>query len=49
MSVTQVGLVDKSGKLDPQLVQAAAAALNIQVIRDLAPVWNIPGYGSLFT
>ena len=41
MSVIQVGLVDKSGKLDPQLVQAAAAALNIQVIRDLAPVWNV--------
>ena len=41
MSVIQVGLVDKSGKLDPQLVQAAAAALNIQVMRDLAPVWNV--------
>src|SRR5579859_715438 len=35
MSVIQVGLVDKTGKLDPDLVQSAAAALNIQVTRDL--------------
>src|SRR5579875_2091883 len=41
MSVIQVGLVDKTGALDPQLVQTAAAALNIQVIRDLASIWNI--------
>jgi hypothetical protein len=41
MSVIQVGLVDKTRKLDPQLVQAAAAALNIQVIRDLPQYWNI--------
>ena len=41
MSVIQVGLVDKTGQLDTQLVQEAAAALNIQVMRDLAPVWNV--------
>jgi hypothetical protein len=41
MSVTQVGLVDKTGKLDPQLLQETAAALSIQVARDLAPVWNV--------
>ena len=41
MSVIQVGLVDKTAKLDPQLVEAAAAAINTQVIRDLSPVWNI--------
>jgi hypothetical protein len=41
MSVIQVGLVDKSGKLDPQLVEATAAALNIQAIRDLGPIWNV--------
>jgi hypothetical protein len=41
MSVIQVGLVDKTRKLDPQLVQAVAAALNIQVIRDLPQYWNI--------
>jgi hypothetical protein len=41
MSVIQVGLVDKTGKLDPQLVQAAAASINTQVMRDLAPVWNV--------
>lgn len=41
MPVIQVGLVDKTGKLDAHFVQAAAAALNIQVIRDLAPIWNL--------
>lgn len=41
MSVIQVGLVDKTGKLDPQLVQETAAALNIQVMRDFAPIWNV--------
>lgn len=41
MSVIQVGLVDKNAKLDPKVVQAAAAALNIQVMRDLAGIWNI--------
>jgi hypothetical protein len=41
MSIIQVGLVDKAGTLDPTLVQAAAAALNIQVMRDLSPIWNV--------
>jgi hypothetical protein len=41
MSVTQVGLVDKTGRLDAQLVEATAAALSIQVMRDLGPVWNV--------
>jgi hypothetical protein len=41
MSVIQVGLVDKTAHLDPQLVQAAAAALNIQVLRDLANTWDV--------
>jgi len=41
MSVIQVGLVDKSGALDAHLVQAAAAALNVQVLRDLTQYWNI--------
>jgi hypothetical protein len=41
MSVIQVGLVDKTGQLDPQLVQATAAALNVQAIRDLPQYWNI--------
>jgi hypothetical protein len=36
MSVIQVGLVDTTGQLDTKLVQAMAAALNVQVIRDLA-------------
>ncbi len=41
MSVIQVGLVDKSAKLDPSLVESAAAALNIQVMRDLPQYWNV--------
>jgi hypothetical protein len=41
MSVIQVGLVDTTGALDSALVEAAAAALNIQVMRDLSPFWNV--------
>jgi hypothetical protein len=41
MSVAQIGLVDKTGKLDTQLLQETAAAIGIQVTRDLAPVWNV--------
>jgi hypothetical protein len=41
MSVIQVGLVDTTGKLDTHLVQATAAALNIQVMRDLPQYWDI--------
>jgi hypothetical protein len=41
MSVIQVGLIDTTGKLDPTLVQAAGASLNIQVMRDLPQFWNI--------
>jgi hypothetical protein len=41
MSVIQVGLVDTTGALDPELVQSVAAALNIQVTRDLPQFWNV--------
>jgi hypothetical protein len=41
MSVIQVGLVDTTGKLDAGLVQSVAAALNIQVMRDLPQFWNV--------
>jgi hypothetical protein len=41
MSVIQVGLVDKSGKLDPKLVQATAASLNVQAMRDLTQFWTV--------
>jgi hypothetical protein len=41
MSVIQVGLTDKTRQLDPKLVQEAAAALNIQVMRDLTQYWNV--------
>jgi hypothetical protein len=41
MSVIQVGLVDTTGELDSGLVEATAAALNIQVMRDLPQFWNV--------
>src|ERR1700755_3619187 len=41
MSVTQIGLVDMTGKLDQDLVHATAMALNIQVTRDLPQFWPI--------
>jgi hypothetical protein len=41
MSVIQIGLVDMTGKLDPQLVHDAALALNLQVTRDLPQFWPI--------
>ncbi len=41
MSVIQVGLVDTTGALDSALVQATAAALNVQVMRDLTQYWNV--------
>jgi len=41
MSLIQIGLVDSTGSIDPALVQATAAALNIQVTRDLPQFWNV--------
>jgi hypothetical protein len=41
MSVIQIGLVDATGQLDPELVQIVAAALNIQVTRDLPQYWPV--------
>jgi hypothetical protein len=41
MSLIQVGLVDKTGEIDSDLIHAAAAALNIQVTRDLTQFWTI--------
>ncbi len=41
MSLMQVGVVDKTGEIDPELMQATAAALNIQVTRDLTQFWNV--------
>jgi hypothetical protein len=41
MSVIQVGLVDTTGKIDIDLMQAAAAALNLQVTRDLPSFWPV--------
>jgi len=41
MSLIQVGLVDKTKTIDPELMQAVAAALTIQVTRDLPQFWNV--------
>jgi len=41
MSLIQVGLVDQTGKIDPELIQSVAAALTIQVTRDLPQFWNV--------
>jgi hypothetical protein len=41
MSVIQVGLADKTGKISQTLLTSAAAALNIQVTRDLPQFWNV--------
>src|SRR5579875_3028820 len=41
MTVVHVGPVDITGELDAELVQSAAAALNIQVTRDLPQYWPV--------
>jgi hypothetical protein len=41
MSLIQVGLVDKTKEIDPELMQAVATALTIQVTRDLPQFWNV--------
>lgn len=41
MSLIQVGLADKTGEISADLLQSAAAALNIQVTRDLTQFWTV--------
>ena len=41
MLTTKVGLVDTTGTIDTQTMAAAAAALNIQVTRDLPQYWTV--------
>jgi len=41
MSNIRIGLVDTTSELEPDLVSAAAAALNTQVTRDLPQFWNV--------
>ncbi len=41
MPVIQVGLVDTTGRLDASFVEATAAALNVQVMRDLTQFWPV--------
>jgi hypothetical protein len=41
MSLIQIGLADKTDEIDPELMQEAAAALNMQASRDLTQFWNV--------
>jgi hypothetical protein len=41
MSLIQIGLVDTTKTLDSEVVQEAAAAINIQIARDLSQFWDI--------
>jgi hypothetical protein len=41
MSVIQIGLVDLSGQIDKDLIQAASIAFNLQVTRDLPQFWPV--------
>ncbi|HTR10667.1 MAG TPA: hypothetical protein VMJ11_29230 [Paraburkholderia sp.] len=41
MTVIQVGLVDKTRTVDSAFMEAAAAAFNLQVMRDVPQFWNI--------
>jgi hypothetical protein len=41
MPIIQVGLIDTTKNLDPQLVQSVAEALNLQVSQDLPQFWNV--------
>jgi hypothetical protein len=41
MSLIQVGLVDKTGEINPDLLHTTAAALSIQVTRDLTQFWTV--------
>ncbi len=41
MLATKIGLVDMTGTIDTQTMAAAAAALNIQVTRDLPQFWPV--------
>ena len=41
MLTTRVGLVDKSGKIAFEELSKVAAAINLQVQRDLGPIWNV--------
>jgi hypothetical protein len=40
-SVIQVGIVNKTAEIAPDLIQTVAQALSIQVTRDVQPVWGV--------
>lgn len=41
MTVIQIGLVDTTGSVDPSFLETAAAAFNMQVMKDLPEFWTI--------
>ncbi|SIT37104.1 conserved hypothetical protein [Paraburkholderia piptadeniae] len=49
MLATKVGLVDTTGTVDTQMMAAVAAALNVQVTRDLPKYWPVSASVSYLT
>ena len=41
MTLAQIGLVDTTGRISTDLMQSVAAALNVQVTRDLPQFWPV--------
>jgi hypothetical protein len=44
----RVGLIDKTGTVNPQELAAVATALNLQVSRDFSPIWRVSATVSAF-
>jgi hypothetical protein len=49
MLATKVGLVDTTGEVDSQTMAAVAAAINVQVTRDLPQYWSVNATVSYLT
>jgi hypothetical protein len=49
MLITKIGLVDTTGTLKPESVAEVAAALNVQVTRDVPQYWNVSAAVSYLT
>jgi hypothetical protein len=49
MLATKVGLVDMTGEVDSQTMAAVAAAINVQVTRDLPQYWSVNATVSYLT
>jgi hypothetical protein len=49
MLATKIGLVDTTGEVDSQTMAAVAAAINVQVTRDLPQYWTVNATVSYLT